>query len=152
MEPITVIGRRVINDRGLKIVKDSEGCELTAYRCPAGVWTVGYGSTGPHVHPGLKIALSEAEDLLLDDLRRFEVAVDEAAPNSTDNQFSAMVCLAFNIGISAFKRSTVLRRHLRNDRKGAAAAFSMWVKASGKRLPGLVTRRAKEASLYLMAA
>jgi lysozyme len=134
-------------------VKDSEGLRLKAYLCPAGVWTVGYGSTGHHVKPGTTVTTAEAEGLLRADLRRFEGAVERAAARSTDNQFSAMVSLAFNIGIGAFEKSTVLRLHHKGDHKGAAAAFGMWTKATvrGRKvtLPGLVTRRAKEASLYL---
>lgn len=153
---ITVIGRRVINYAGLAILKKWEGCELEAYLCPAKVWTIGYGSTGPHVKPGLKITQAEAERLLDEDLKRFEIAVAKAAPRSTADQFSAMVCLAFNIGLGSakdsvpgFLTSTLLRRHLVGDHKGAAAAFGMWCKADGQTLSGLVKRRADEAKLYL---
>lgn len=139
---------RRINAAGLKIVKDSEGLVLKAYLCPAKVWTIGYGSTGAHVKPGMVITEARAEELLREDLTRFEKAVAEAAPDATDNQFAAMVSLAFNIGIAAFLKSTVLRKHKAGDHHGAAEAFKLWNKGGGKVLPGLVTRRAKEAQLY----
>lgn len=140
--------RRAINKAGLELVKHFEGCKLTAYLCPAKVWTVGYGSTGAHVKPGMTITQAQADELLRSDLRRFEDYVAKAAPKATDNQFSAMVALAFNIGEAALGRSTVLRKHLAGDYEAAAKAFGMWVKAEGKTLPGLVRRREAEAALY----
>lgn len=140
--------RRRINKAGLDIVKESEGLRLKAYYCPANVLTIGYGSTGPHVKPGMIITEAEAEQLLLNDLRRFEDAVAKACPVATDNQFSAMTSLAFNIGTSAFAGSTLAKKHKAGDYAGAAAEFGKWVKAGGKTLPGLVKRRAREAQLY----
>lgn len=142
------MGHRKINKAGLDLIKQFEGCELKAYYCPAGVLTIGYGSTGEHVKPGMVITEAQAEELLRADLARFESAVDEAAPNATDDQFAAMVALAFNIGVKAFLKSTVLRKHLAGDHMGAAKAFGMWVKARGVTLKGLVRRRAAEAQLY----
>lgn len=144
-----VYGReRAIGSAGLALIKAFEGLRLTAYLCPARVWTIGYGSTGPHVRPGLTITEPEAEDLLERDLDRFEDAVDRAAPDATTWQFDAMVSLAFNIGIGAFGKSSVLRLHKAGEFRRAAEAFGMWVKADGRTLPGLVRRRAAEAELY----
>ena len=143
--------RRAINKAGLDLVKEFEGCKLTAYLCPAKILTVGYGSTGPHVKPGMTITQAQADELLRSDLRRFEDYVAKVAPKATDNQFAAMVALAFNIGEAALGKSTVLRKHLAGDHKGAAEAFGMWVKAGGKTLPGLVRRRDAEAALYRKA-
>lgn len=145
------LGGRRINAEGLALIKQFEGLRLQAYRCPADVPTIGYGSTGSHVRMGMTITEAEAERLLMEDLERFEKAVADAAPSSTDNQFSAMISLAFNIGIGAFQKSTVLRKHKAGDHKGAADAFSMWVKAGGRTLPGLVRRRAAESALYRKA-
>lgn len=139
---------RSINKAGLDIVKASEGLRLKAYICPAGVLTIGYGSTGPHVKPGMVITEAQAEELLRSDLRRFEDAVSVAAPTATDNQFAAMVSLAFNIGEGAFRKSTVLRKHKAGEHVAAAEAFKLWNKGGGKVLPGLVKRRAVEAQLY----
>lgn len=145
-------GRRRINAAGLALIKEFEGCRLQAYRDPVGIWTVGYGSTGAHVKPGLTLTEAQCEALLQEDLARFEQAVERAAPKATDNQFAAMVALAFNIGITGFGNSTVLRKHRAGDHKGAADAFKMWNKAGGRVLAGLTRRRAAEADLYRRAA
>jgi lysozyme len=143
---------RRINKAGLDLIKSFEGLALKAYLCPARVWTIGYGSTGAHVKPGMVITEAEAERLLREDLMRFEDAVAKAAPDATDNQFAAMVSLAFNIGEAGLRKSTVLRKHLAGDHLGAASAFAMWNKGGGKVLPGLTRRRAAEAQLYRTAA
>ena len=139
---------RTIGTSGLAIIKQFEGCKLTAYRCPAGKLTIGYGSTGPHVKAGMKISQDRAEALLGEDLKRFEAAVARNAPLATAGQFDAMVSLAFNIGTTAFAKSTLLRKHKAKDYAGAQAEFHRWNKADGKVLAGLVTRRAAEAKLY----
>lgn len=143
---------RNISEAGLKIVKEFEGLELKAYYCPAGILTIGYGSTGPHVKLGMVITEAEAEELLREDLDRFENAVNEMCPLATQPQFDAMVSLAFNIGIANFRRSTVLRAHKAGDHMTAANAFAMWNKAKVKGvlqpLTGLTRRRAAEANLY----
>jgi lysozyme len=140
-----------INAKGLELIKSFEGLRLEAYKCPANVWTVGYGSTGPHVKPGLVITPGEAERLLMNDLSRFEAGVAAmvtGAPTSED-EFAALVALSFNIGLNALARSTVLRRHKQGNKVGAANAFLMWNKAGGRVLPGLVRRREAERELYL---
>lgn len=90
--------------------------------------------------------------LLQRDLDRFEDAVAKAAPGAGQNQYDAMVCLGFNIGIGAFGKSSVLRFHKSGDHRGAADAFGMWVMAGGRVLAGLRRRRAAEAQLYRSAA
>lgn len=143
---------RHIGPKGLALIKRSEGLRLKAYRCPADVPTIGYGSTGPHVHMGMTITEAEAEALLLKDLGRFERGVAEMGGEMTPGQFSALVSFAFNLGLNALRKSTLLKKHLAGDHAGAAAEFSKWVNAGGKRLPGLVTRRADEAALYRLPA
>lgn len=150
--PVTSDERRIINKAGLDLIKSFEGMKLAAYKCPAGIWTIGYGSTGPHVKPGMTITAAQAEDLLRQDLRRFEECVARVCPAATDNQFAAMVSLAFNIGCAAFEKSTVAKQHAAGNHKLAAAAFGLWIKAAGKTLAGLVRRRAAEAKLYGAAA
>ena len=142
---------RHINPAGLALVKQFEGCRLKAYPDPAtngDPWTIGYGSTGPHVHPGLTITQAEADALLAKDLARFEAGVEQVAPGATDNQFAALVAFAFNLGLGALSGSTLLKKHKAGDYAGAQAEFGKWVKAGGKVLPGLVKRRAAEAALY----
>lgn len=141
-------GARRINAAGLQLIKDSEGCVLTAYKDAVGVLTIGYGSTGSHVTPGMRIGQQAAEDLLVDDLKRFEAGVATMCKVASDNQFAAMVSLAFNVGLENFKTSTLRRMHNEGDYAGAKAQFARWNKAGGKVLKGLVTRRAREAELY----
>jgi lysozyme len=140
-----------INAKGLELVKRFEGLRLEAYRCPAGVLTIGYGSTGPHVKQGMVITPGEAERLLVKDLSRFETGVGAmvtGVPTNAD-EFSALVALSFNIGLNALGKSTVLRRHKQGNKVGAANAFLMWNKAGGRILSGLVRRREAERELYL---
>jgi len=139
---------RRINNAGLALIKEFEGCKLTAYRDAVGILTIGYGSTGAHVKPGMKITQGEAEALLRADLDRFENAVSKMAPTATDNQFAALVSLAFNAGAENLRTSTLLKKHLAGDHEGAKAEFARWKFAGGKVLNGLVRRRAAEASLY----
>lgn len=144
--------RRSINREGLEIIKESEGLALKAYVCPAGVLTIGYGSTGNHVKPGMVITEAQAEELLRSDLRRFEDWVASHCTPATDNQFSALVSFAFNVGEGALKDSTLRRKHLEGDYAGAAEQFARWNKGGGRELPGLVKRRAREAALYRKAS
>lgn len=142
---------------GLELIKKWEGCRLKAYRCSAGVLTIGYGHTSaagaPQVNDGMTISQQDADDILGRDLVRYEAAVQKAltrAPNQ--NQFDACVSLCFNIGPGAFAGSTVVKRFNAGDAAGAADAFRMWNKAGGKVLPGLVNRRADERALFLRPA
>lgn len=141
-------GVRRISATGLALLKEFEGCRLVAYRDTGGVLTIGYGSTGPHVKAGMRITQEEAEALLKKDLDRFEKGVARLAPVATQNQFDAMVSLAFNIGLSNFEKSTVRKTHNAGATISATKAFAFWNKDNGKVLPGLVRRRAAEAELY----
>ncbi|MET0365174.1 MAG: lysozyme [Sphingobium sp.] len=139
---------RRINAAGLKLIKEFEGCRLKAYRDIVGVWTIGYGSTGPHVTPGLTLTEAECEALLLKDLERFEKAIAAGARKATDNQYAAIVSLAFNVGESAVLNSTLLRLHNNGDYAGAADQFARWNRAGGRVVDGLTRRREAEAALY----
>lgn len=137
-----------ISDKGLDLIKRFEGLELTAYRCPAGVWTIGYGHTGIDVKKGMTITEEEAEQLLRVDVRRFEDGVRGIAAKFTQGQFDALVSFAYNLGLGALLSSTLLKKHKAGDYDAAAEQFGRWVYAGGKRLKGLVRRRAEEAALY----
>lgn len=139
---------------GLALLKQFEGCKLSAYLCPAGKWTIGYGHTGADVHPGQTITQTQAEALLLADLVRFAADVTAQCPTATPSQHAAMVCLAYNIGLGNFQKSSVKRLHNAGDTVGAARAFGLWNKATDaagvkRELRGLTRRRAAEAALYL---
>ena len=137
-----------LSEAGLKLIKRHEGLRTRAYLCPAGVWTIGYGSTGAGIGPGLTISVEQAEARLKADLARFEEAVGRLALPASQNQYDALVSLVFNIGIEAFARSTLLRLHRAGDHRAAAAQFERWIQAGGRKLPGLVRRRAEERALY----
>lgn len=139
-----------ISQKGLDLIKEFEGLRLEAYKCSAGVATVGWGHTGPDVKLGMKITEDQAEALLKQDLAKFERGVLEALGDAptTENQFSALVSLAYNIGLGAFRKSTALREHKAGNSKRAVAGIMMWVKANNKILGGLVRRRRAEAALY----
>lgn len=128
---------------------------LTAYICPAGKWTIGWGHTGPEVGKDSAITIEQAEALLNDDLRKFERGVSalttgHAATNQ--NQFDALVLFAYNAGLANLAKSTLLKRHRAGRYADAERQFALWNKGrvNGKLtvLPGLVTRRAEEAAIY----
>jgi lysozyme len=138
-----------ISDAGLDLIKSFEGLRLDAYVCPAGVLTVGYGHTGPDVYEGQVINHDEATDLLRADLAKFERCVSQSVGDLTENQFSACVSLAFNIGCSAFGKSTLVRKIAQGDMSGAADEFLRWDKAGGRQMAGLTRRRRAERELFL---
>jgi lysozyme len=142
------------NNSGIELIKHFEGFEPKAYRCPAGVWTIGYGHTSeagnPKVIKGMKVTAREASDILARDLEKFETAVMKTITRTpSENQFSAMVSLCYNIGPGAFAKSSVARLFNAGDVKAAADAFMRWNKAAGRVLPGLLKRRVEERHLFL---
>jgi GH24 family phage-related lysozyme (muramidase) len=140
-----------ISEAGLSLIKSFEGCVLTAYLDAVGIWTVGYGHTGPSVHRGLTITQKLAEDILAQDVRRFELGVlNNVKVNLNQNEFDALVSFSFNVGVNALKNSTLLR--LLNDgadRSIVAAEFLRWNKGGDKVLEGLTRRRQAEKALFL---
>ena len=142
----------VVNAAGLKLIKEFEGLRLDSYICPAGVWTVGYGSTGEHVYPGQHITEPEAEELLRKDLWRFEDCVSsKVMVQLTDNEYAALVSFAFNCGCGALQESTLLRRLNAGEPKPRVFSEELpkWVRGGGQVLPGLVRRREAEVALAL---
>ena len=136
------------SDLLLNKIIDFEGCELTAYRCPAGVWTIGVGHTRG-VKQGQKITEAQAISLLKGDLLPCENYVNNLGVCKTQGQFDALVDFCFNLGTGALGRSTLLKF----IRQGKAeqyirGEFAKWVKSGGKTLAGLVKRRAWEADRY----
>lgn len=142
-----------ISEQGLDLIKDYEGCVLTAYPDPAtggDPWTVGFGHTGPDVHPGLKITDLEADRLLEDDCLKFERGVTELvkAPRLLQHEFDALVSFAFNLGLENLKASMLLKKLNAEDYLGAANEFVKWNHANGKVMPGLTRRRQAEERLF----
>lgn len=137
-----------ISDTGLALIRQFEGLRLAAYRCPAGIATIGYGSTAG-VQMGQTITAERAEELLREDVRQFEAAVSRLVKMPlTQGQRDALVSFAFNLGAKSLEQSTLLRLLNAGDYSGAAAQFDRWVYASGKKLSGLVKRRAAERALF----
>lgn len=134
---------------GLELIKRMEGCRLTAYRCPAGVLTIGYGHT-KDVKEGQRISQAEAERMLEADLRYYEQMVGMLVTKPLkEHQVDALVSFAYNCGSNALMGSTLLKRVNANPQDPRIReAFLMWNKAGGKVLPGLVKRREAEADLY----
>lgn len=142
-----------MTQKGIDLIKSFEGFRGEAYKCPAGVWTIGYGHTFM-VKEGDKMTEEEAERQLRKDVTNFEVNVRACTiPRLNDHQIDALTSLAYNIGIEAFRKSTLLRIINRGGTTEAEirAQFDRWVKAGGKTLPGLVRRRKAEADLYFTA-
>lgn len=141
-----------VSQRGVDLIKTFEGLELTSYQCQAGVWTIGYGSTGPDIGPRMRITEAQAENLLRKDIAAFETVVsDSLSVRVNQNEFDALVSFAFNVGPTAFRNST-LRKLLNDgaDRTVVAAEFLRWVKVGqGKVSEGLKNRRQKERELFL---
>ncbi len=136
---------RKINKSGLNLIKKYEGCKLTSYICPAGVLTIGYGHTGKDVKPNQTITKKKAISLLKKDLSRFERHVQSYnyIYEWTDNEFSALVSFAYNIG-----NIDQLTAYGTRTRSQIRSAMLKYVKANGKTLPGLVKRRKAELKLF----
>ena len=136
---------RKINKSGLNLIKKYEGCRLTSYICPAGVITIGYGHTGKDVKPNQTITKKKAISLLKKDLARFERHVQSYnyIYEWTDNEFSALVSFAFNIG-----NIDQLTAYGTRTRSQIRSAMIKYVKANGKTLQGLVKRRKAELKLF----
>lgn len=144
-----------INRATVDLVKEFEGFSAKAYKCPAGIWTIGYGTTanaGVGIAPkeGMTISRSDAEGYLHGALEKFAAQIEDAitAPIN-ENEFGAFVSLAYNIGPSAFRKSSALRHFNAGDKAKAASAILLWNKAGGKVLKGLTRRREAERKLFL---
>jgi len=139
-----------ISQKGIDLIKNFEGCRLTAYRCPANILTIGYGHTGSDVSTGQKITQEQAEKLLKSDLLVHCNNVSRLVKVPlTQNQFDALVSFEFNVGYGNFASSTMLKLLNQKKYREAAAQFDRWVYANRKVLAGLVKRRAAEKALFL---
>ena len=139
----------------LELVKSFEGCKLTAYKCPAGKMTIGYGCThyldGSPIQEGDKITQEDAEIMLSKTLDNYRTQIMRFIPSSLpQGAIDALTSFAYNCGVAALQKSTLLKKIKTNklDLKGIEAEFMKWVKGGGKTLPGLVRRRAAEYKMY----
>lgn len=143
-----------ISKTGIELIKRFEGLELKAYQDSVGVWTIGYGWTQPvdgkKVGPGMVIDQATADRLLKCGLVQYEQGVNQLVKvKITQGQFDALVSFAYNLGLRSLSTSTLLQKLNAGDKQGAANEFGRWVNAGGKRLEGLVKRRAAERELFL---
>jgi len=137
-----------ISNEGLSLIKKFEGCELNAYKCAAGVPTIGYGSTHG-IEMGMSISKARAEELLLEDIAKFEEHVkNNVKVPLNQNQFDSMVSWTFNLGGGNLKSSTLLKVLNGSDYTDVPNQIKRWNKANGKVLEGLIRRREAEALLF----
>jgi len=138
---------------GLHLTEGFEGCRLIAYPDPGtggDPWTIGYGHTGPDVHPGMTITLEQAEDLLAQDVKRAEADVNaKLTVKVNQEEFDALVDFAFNCGCGNLNNSTLLKKLNAGDFEGAAQEFLKWDMAAGHHMAGLLKRRQAEELLFL---
>lgn len=142
------------SDKGIALLKEFEGCKLTAYQDSVGVWTIGYGWTQPvdgkPIRAGMTINQETAERLLKTGLVSYESDVSRLVKvGLTQGQFDAMVSFTYNLGARSLSTSTLLRKLNAGDYAGAADEFLRWNKAGGKVLNGLTRRREAERALFL---
>jgi len=135
------------------LLKRFEGCKLKAYRCPAGICTIGYGHTSaagaPEVIDGMTITQTRADEILKRDLVKYESAVlGLLKVELTQNQFDVLVDFAYNAGVGSLKTSTLLKKVNAGDLDAVPAELMKWTKGGGKVLPGLVRRRNAEAAWW----
>ncbi|MCO8045003.1 lysozyme [Acinetobacter bohemicus] len=143
-----------VSPSGIDLICNFEGLRLSAYDDGVGVWTIGFGTTkypnGIRVKKGDTCTVAQARSYMQHDLKEFEQTVNNAVKVEVNqNQFDALVSLAYNIGTNAFKNSTLIKRLNEGNYKAAANQFDAWVNAGGKRMQGLVNRRATEKALFL---
>jgi len=146
-----------VSVRGRQLIEAFEGLRLAAYRDTVGIWTIGYGHSSRAGRPvpvsGMVITAAAADLILSNDLQAIEAGVLAAIKRPMEQgQFDAMVSLAFNIGLGAFRSSSVARYFNRGQPILAADAFRLWVRAGGKVLPDLVRRREAERQEFLFSA
>lgn len=144
-----------ISQKGIELIKRFEGFASSPYLCSAGVPTIGYGST--YYEDGTKVKLSDssiseekAESLFKKVVNHYELAVDSIVRNDiTQNQFDALVSFAYNVGVTNFKNSTLIKKVNANPNDpDITKQFMRWIRAGGKVIKGLINRRRVEAQLY----
>ncbi len=144
---------KTVSNSGMVLICGFEGLKLKAYDDGVGVWTIGFGTTvypnGIKVKKGDTCSEAQAKAYMAHDLKKFESAVNSAVTvQINQSQFDALVSLAYNIGVGAFEKSTLLKKLNLCDYKAASAQFNVWNKGGGKVMQGLVNRRAVERKLF----
>ena len=136
------------SSEGISLIQKFEGCELEAYQCSAGVWTIGYGHTKDVVE-GMTITKEQAEQMLVDELHEYENYINEYVTVAlSQNQFDALVSWVYNLGPANLKASTMLKVLNSGKYEDVPSQMKRWNKAGGKVLEGLIRRREAEACLF----
>lgn len=129
------------------LIKRFEGCRLRAYLCPAGVWTIGFGATGPDIGPGTVWTQEQADQRMTQDAIRFARGALALCPTLTGTAHAAIADFAYNLGLGRLRASTLRKRINAGNMAGAAAELGKWTRGGSRVLPGLVARRAAEAAM-----
>ena len=140
----------IFNDSGLKLIREFEGCALKSYQDQGGVWTCGWGSTGPDIGPDTSWTQDQADARLDQHIQEVckEVTNLLVNQNLTPNQFSALVCFTYNEGSGHLQQSTLLNCIKTGHIADAANEFLKWVKVGGVPNDGLLRRRQAERALF----
>ncbi len=143
---------RQVNDAGIALLKSFEGCKLKAYKDVRGILTIGYGHTGADVEPDMEINQAAAEAFLKKDLEWAASQVEKALKLPvSDNEFAAVVCFAFNVGVHSCVNSTLMKLLNAGKHKEASEQFVRWDMSNGHVVTGLLRRRLAERDLFLKA-
>lgn len=146
------VNNLIYSGNGLALTEQFEGCELTAYQDQVGVWTIGYGHTGPDVTPGLTITQDQAQSLLAHDVLGAATCVNKVVTvQIAQEEFDALVDFVFNLGAGAFTGSTLLKELNAGNFSAAASQFDSWDHAGGAVVAGLLRRRQAETALFSTA-
>jgi lysozyme len=139
----------VIGDKGIALIKSFESCRLEAYKDVVGIWTIGYGATGPDITQGLVWTQDECDNRLKKDLCKTSEGVTALLKTAVNqNQFDALCSFAYNLGLGALSGSTLLRCINKHNSAAAPSQFLLWNHAGGKVVDGLTRRRQAEADLF----
>ena len=140
-----------VGAKGEALIKEFESCRLMAYRDQRGIWTCGWGATGPDISARTKWTQEQADARFDKDLEVREKQLTSYLGNAptAQDQFDALLSLGYNIGMGALSNSTALKKHVIGDHEGAAKAILMWNKTNGQPNKGLTRRREAERKLYL---
>ena len=134
----------------IPIIQEFEGCKLMAYKCPAGVWTCGWGETGPGIGPYTKWTQEIADNILRHTASLVLADLIDASPSLVDastNRIAALADFVYNLGIGAYKKSSLKLRVDQGNWASAATEMKKWDKCKGEPLAGLTRRRAIEAEM-----
>jgi lysozyme len=140
-----------MNQIALAFIKEKESCELTAYQDGGGVWTIGYGATGPGITKGTVWSQDQADNDLASRLNVIEAALTKKIGQLglSIQQMAALISLAYNVGVYGVLNSTLLKFVMNRDWLPAARSFISWDKDNGKEIKGLLIRRLQEATIFL---